>query len=78
MSKRVSDIQRIINFAMGADEGALNTAIESLSAIWANRYPKAKGTSKPRKSRSDKGKSRLLPGTEEAVAETRPGDDGAA
>lgn len=69
MSKRILDIQRIINFAMGADEGTLNTAIESLVAIRANRYPKAKTASKPRKPRSDKGRNCLLPGTEDAVSE---------
>lgn len=67
MAKRISDIQRIINFAMGADEPTLNAAVETLVAIRANRYPKEART-KTRKPRSDKGKSRQseLPGTQEA------------
>lgn len=56
MAKRISDMQRLINFAMGADESGLNSAIESLTAIRANRYPK--DSCKPRKARSDSGKSR--------------------
>lgn len=59
MAKRISDTQ----FAMTADESALSAAIESLIAVRANRFPKA--ASKPRKTRSDKGKNRQeeLPGT---------------
>ncbi len=68
MAKRISDIQRIISFAMAADEPTLGAAIESMQAIRASKFPKAAG--KPRKSRKDKGTTRggqsELPGTEEA------------
>lgn len=55
MARKVSDTQRIINFGMGADEASLNQAIESLTAIRSNRYPKEKrqqSTRKPRKPRT--------------------------
>lgn len=56
MAKRITDTQRIINFGMAADEPALNQAIESLTAIRSNRYPKDKRPA--RKQRADAGKSR--------------------
>ena len=51
MPKRISDRTRIINFAMTADEGEINHTIETLRAIAANRFPKARAvsTTKPKK-----------------------------
>lgn len=56
MAKRMTDIQRLINFAMSADEESLNSAIQSLTAIRDNRYPKT--TKQTRKPRADAGKPR--------------------
>lgn len=67
MGRKVTDTQRIINFGMGADEAALNQAIESLTAIRSNRYPKDKRQS--RKPRSDTGKSRTRTQTSTAGSE---------
>lgn len=68
MAKKISEIQRLIAFAMAAEEPALDAAIETLSALRTSRFPK--GASKPRKARSDKGKARgaqdELPGTQDA------------
>jgi hypothetical protein len=60
MAKRITETQRLIGFAMNADESTLNAAIESLTAIKANRFPK--GEKKPRKTRGDKQQS--LPATD--------------
>lgn len=60
--KRLTDQQQLINFAMGADESALNAAIDSLTAIRDNRYPKqSPKPAKPRKLRADAGTKRGLP-----------------
>jgi hypothetical protein len=68
MAKKISEIQRLITFAMAADEPSLNAAIETLLAIRASKFPQ--DARKPRKARSDKGKTRNaqteLPGTEDA------------
>jgi len=59
MAKRISDIQRIINFGLDASAEGLQSAIEALQVIKANRYPKvAKMTRRPR---ADKGSRRTPP-----------------
>lgn len=58
MPKRTSDMQRIINFGLDASAEGLQSAIEALQVIKANRYPKAVKT--VRAKRSDAGKSRTL------------------
>lgn len=53
--KRISDIQRLINFGYNAEEAELNQAIESLTALRSNRFPKqakAAAVRKPRKPRT--------------------------
>jgi hypothetical protein len=59
MAKKISEIQRLVTFAMAADESTLSTAIESLIAIRASRFPG--NARKPRKSKSNKQEE--LPGT---------------
>lgn len=59
MAKRISETQRLIGFAMNADEPTLAAAIESLAAIKANRFPK--GEKKPRKTRD---RQQSLPATQ--------------
>lgn len=56
MAKRITDMQRIISFGMGADESALVSAIDALTVIKGNRYPK--DARKARKPRSDAGTKR--------------------
>lgn len=56
MAKRISDMQRIINYGLDASAEGLQSAIEALQVIKANRYPKVAKV--PRKPRSDAGKSR--------------------
>lgn len=70
MGRKVTDTQRIINFGMGADEAALNQAIESLTAIRSNRFPKQTKTA--RKPRADKGTRR--PSTPAAPAVGEPSE----
>lgn len=73
MAKRISDTQRIVNFGLTADETALNQAIESLTAIRANRYPKDKRAT--RKPRADKGSRRTqTPPASEAAAAVASGE----
>ena len=59
MAKRISDMQRIINFGLDASAEGLQSAIEALQVIKANRYPKAVKVA--RKQRVDKGARRTPP-----------------
>lgn len=56
MARKISDMQRIINFGLDASAESLQSAIEALQTIRANRYPKQTKTA--RKQRADAGKSR--------------------
>src|SRR5262249_43582305 len=49
--KRISDTERLIDFAMSATEDALNGAIQSLTAIRNNRFPVVKQSRKPKKAK---------------------------
>lgn len=58
MSKRkVSDIQRLITWAMSVTEPELATMTETIAAIRESRFPRVVKP-KPRAVRSDKGQSR--------------------
>lgn len=74
MSKRLTDIQKMINFAMAADEASLNQAIEGLIAIRSNRYPKER--KQGRKTRSDKGGNRPPRTPSQTVTQTAPPANG--
>lgn len=68
MARKISDMQRIINFGLDASAEGLQSAIEALQTIRANRYPKQTKTA--RKPRSDKGSRRVEtpPAAESAAA----------
>lgn len=71
MAKKITPIQRLVEFAMGVTEDELSGAIETLKAIKDNRFP-----SKPaRKARADKGSRRTpAPSTPAAPAASEPTD----
>lgn len=54
MAKKISDIERLVGFAMSASEDTLNSAIQSLVAIRNNLFPAEKKSRKPRKSKEAK------------------------
>ena len=66
MAKRQTPIQKLVAFAMSVTEDELNGAMDTLKAIKDSRFPK--GTTKPRKARSDTGKSRTPTPTSIATA----------
>lgn len=56
MARKISDMQRIINFGLDASAESLSSAIEALQVIRSNRFPKQTKTARAK--RSDAGKSR--------------------
>lgn len=71
MGRKVTNMQRIINFGLGASNEALDSAIEALQVIKANRYPKVVKT--VRAKRSDAGKSRIRTQTSTTDADNAGG-----
>lgn len=74
MAKKITPIQRLVEFAMGATEEELDGALQTLKAIRDSRFPSKKA--QVRKPRADKGSRRAQtpPPAPEAAAAAASGE----